>query len=54
MDHFLSESVSEVTINSKYNRRRKMKQVREMELLNYDSILGQAASRTVRTLVSYL
>ena len=31
-----------------------MKQVREMQLLKYDSILGQAASRTVRTLVSYL
>ena len=54
MDHFLSESVSEVTINSKYNRRRKMKQVREMQLLKYDSILGQAASRTVRILVSNL
>ena len=43
MDHFLSKSVSEVTIKSKYNRRRKMKQVREMQLLKYDNILGQAA-----------
>lgn len=28
MNHILPESVSKVTINSKYNRRREMKQVR--------------------------